>query len=48
MECVLLSKRAEAKTILEDAARVSGNRNFPSERFWSKSEEMWIWDVAPK
>ena len=28
--------------------KVSGSRNPPSERFWSKSEEVWIWDVAPK
>ena len=26
--------------------KVSGNRNLPSERFWSKSVEMRIWDVV--
>ena len=45
-------KRAEAKKILEDAARerqegIQGqwHRHLPSERFWSKPEEM---DAAPK
>ena len=28
--------------------KVSGNRHRFSERSWSKPEEMWIWDVAPK
>ena len=28
--------------------KVSGNRNLPPERFWSKSEDMWMWNVAPK
>ena len=28
--------------------KVSSKRNLPSERFWSKSEEMRMWDVAPK
>ena len=26
--------------------KVSGNRNPLSERFWSKSEEVWMWDVV--
>ena len=28
--------------------KVCGNRNLPSERFWSKSEVLRMWDVAPK
>ena len=49
-------KRAETKKILEDAARerqegIQGQRQQeppPSETFWSKSEEIWMWHVAPK
>ena len=45
-------KRAEVKRMLRGKGKkgykVSGNRNLPLQRFWSKSEEMWIWDVAPK
>ena len=52
-QSILLSKRAEVKKILDDASRkskkgykISGNRNLFSVRYWSKSEDMRMWDVA--
>ena len=49
-------KRAEVKKILEDASRerqegIQGLRQQESpfiERFWSKSQVLRMWDVAPK
>ena len=51
---IVAMEKAEERTILADAShekkgyKVSGNKNLPSERFWSKPKEMRIQTVAPK
>ena len=52
---VVFSKRAEVKNILEDVSREmqegtqgQWQQESNSQRFWSKSEETWIWDGALK